>query len=301
MELEEIAAGVYACLQQDKGWGWSNCGFVSRGTGLMVDTLMDPPHTRRALDLYAGKASQPPRRLVNTHHNVDHCWGNQLLADAEIIAHRLCAERMQRDMKPEVLQALVSSPELSPGLRWFADDLADFDFSGIRVTPPNRLIDDSLELDLDGCRVRVLYVGPAHTAGDVIVHLPESGVLFVGDVIFRLCTPIGWEGTFARWIGALETIAELDPAVIVPGHGPLCGVEGALELRDYLRYVREQARRFYDQGLDALETAKRIELGPYAGWTQPERLVFNVERAYREFRGAAWDEEVDALRLVSSV
>jgi glyoxylase-like metal-dependent hydrolase (beta-lactamase superfamily II) len=162
---------------------------------------------------------------------VDHCWGNQCLRGAEIIAHRACAERMRDDLRPEAMRALLAAPDLSPGLRWFADDVRDFDFSGIEPTLPNRLIEERLELDLDGRPVEILHLGPAHTAGDVIVHLPRERVVFAGDVLFRLCTPIGWEGTFAGWIAALERIEALAPEVIVPGHGPLCGVEGAKELR----------------------------------------------------------------------
>jgi glyoxylase-like metal-dependent hydrolase (beta-lactamase superfamily II) len=300
MELREIARDVYACLQPDRGWGWSNAGFVGRGGGLMVDTFMDVPRTRRALELYAERGRRAPRRLVNTHHNVDHCWGNQCLRDAEIIGHRLCAERMRRDMQPETMRALLAAPELPPGLRWFAGDVREFDFSGIEVTPPNRLIDDRLDLDLAGCRVEIQHLGPAHTAGDLIVHLPEEGVVFAGDLVFRLCTPVGWEGTFAKWIAALERIEALAPEVIVPGHGPLCGVEGPRELRAYLAYVVAESRRGFEQGLEVLEAAKRIEVGPWMGWTQPERVVFNVARAYRELRGGAWDEEVDAARLLDA-
>src|SRR5207249_12019189 len=131
-------------------------------------------------------------------------------------------------------------------------------------------------------RSRLVYVGPAHTSGDLIVHLPAERVVFTGDILFRLCTPVGWEGTFDRWIAALDRIVALEPAVIVPGHGPLCGVEGPKETKAYLQYVRAEPKRCLEEGLSALEVAKRIDLGPYAGWTEPERIVFQVERAYRE-------------------
>jgi glyoxylase-like metal-dependent hydrolase (beta-lactamase superfamily II) len=300
MELREIAPDVFACLQPDRGWGWSNAGLVRRGGGLMVETFMDVPHTRRALELYAERGGPRPAQLVNTHHNADHCWGNQLFRDAEIIGHRLCAEQMGKDLGPEALCALMAAPDKTPGMAWFATDASGFDFAGIEVTPPNHLIEDRLELDLDGHAAHVIYLGPAHTAGDVIVHLPEQGIVFAGDLVFRLCTPIGWEGTFAGWISALEAIAALAPETLVPGHGPLCGVEGALEMRDYLAYVYAESRRFHDQGLTPMDAARRIELGPYADWTQPERLIFNVERAYREFRGGAWNEPVEALRLIEA-
>lgn len=300
MELREVARDVYACLVPDRGWGWSNAGFVAAGGGLMVDTFMDVARTRRALSLYAERGGGAPARLVNTHHNVDHVWGNQLFRDREILGHRRCAEAMARDLAPQAMQAMLSQGSLPPGLRWFADDVRAFDFSEVEVTPPNHLLDGDLSLDLGATRVDLLDVGPAHTAGDLVVHLPEQGVVFSGDVIFRLCTPIGWEGTFAHWMAALDRIAALGPETIVPGHGPLCGVEGALELRRYLEYVRDESRRFHEQGLEPLEAARRMDLGPFASWSQPERLVFNVERAYRELRGGAWDEPVDAARLLDA-
>jgi cyclase len=122
-------------------------------------------------------------------------------------------------------------------------------------------------------------------------------VVFTGDVLFRLCTPIGWEGTYARWTAALDEIAALAPEVVVPGHGPLCGAEGPREMKAYLAYVRAEARSHFDAGRSTLEAAKRIDLGPYAGWTEPERLLFNVERAYREFRGEPFDAPIDVMAI----
>src|SRR5262245_18342197 len=129
----------------------------------------------------------------------------------------------------------------NPVMAAFAEALAAWDFSGIELRPPMTLIDDRLDLDLDGIALQLLYVGPAHTGGDVIVHLPAQRVVFTGDILFRLCTPIGWEGTTDGWIAALDTIIALEPAVVVPGHGPLSGVEGPREMKAYLAYVRAEA------------------------------------------------------------
>src|SRR5579885_3666436 len=68
-------------------------------------------------------------------------------------------------------------------------------------------------------------------------------------------------------------------------------------MRAYLAYVRAEAARHFAAGRSALEAARRIDLGPYAGWTEPERILFNVERAYRELRGDPWDAPLDALAL----
>lgn len=301
MELRRIGRDVYACLQEDRGLGFSNSGFVSRDGGLVVDTFWDLPHTRRMIEHYAGVAPEPARRLVNTHHNGDHCWGNQLFPDAEIIGHRLCAAAF-RALGPEAISGLTrwlvsQEGEASP----VAEAMREWDFTGIELTPPTTLVEERLELDLAGIPVHLLYVGPAHTAGDLIVHLPEAGVLFAGDIIFRLCTPIGWEGTFERWCAALDRIAALGPQTIVPGHGPLCGVEGAVEMKAYLEYVRAESRACFDAGMSAGEAARKIDPGPYAGWTEPERIVFNVDRAYREFRGEPYDAPIDVATLFATM
>jgi glyoxylase-like metal-dependent hydrolase (beta-lactamase superfamily II) len=293
MELCRIAPNVYACLQEDRGLGCSNSGLVTTGGGLVVDTFWDLPHTREMIDLYARVLPAPARRVVNTHHNGDHCWGNQLFEDAELIGHRLCAAAFGKE-SPAMMTALRAMAGADdPAVAGFARRLAAWNFEGVVPTPPTTLIDDRLDLDLGGVPVACIYVGPAHTQGDVIVHLPEERVVFTGDVLFRLCTPIGWEGTFAKWREALDRIVALAPDVVVPGHGPVCGVEGPLEMKAYLEYVEREAKSAYAAGLGPVEAAKRIDLGPYAGWTEPERLVFNVMRAYRELDGEPWDAPVD--------
>lgn len=301
MSLERLAPDVYACLQEEKGLGTSNSGLVNRGGGLVVDTFWDLPHTRDLIAHYARVWPGPARRVVNTHHNGDHAWGNQLFPGAELIGHRRCAEGFGRE-RPETMQLLRSQTDSeNPVLRALAAKLADWDFTGVTLTPPTTLFDDRLDLDLDGLAVELRWVGPAHTAGDVIVHLPRERIVFTGDVLFRLCTPIGWDGTYAAWIAALDAIVALEPAVIVPGHGPLCGVEGPREMGEYLAYVQGEAGRLCAQGLTVVEAAKRIDLGPFAGWTEPERIVFQVERAYRELRGVAYDEPLDVNVLFAGM
>lgn len=298
MQLRALDTDIYACLQPDRGLGWSNSGLVARGGGLVVDTFWDLPRTRAMLDLYAGVHPQAPRRVVNTHHNGDHCWGNQLCTGAEIIGHRLCAEAMRSDIAPEAMQRLGDTLSPLPGLERFAKALSDYDFRGITITPPTTLFEEGMSLDLDGLRADVLYVGPAHTPGDSVVHLPERGILFGGDVLWNGCTPIGWEGTYAQWYAALDRVIALAPDIVVPGHGGLTDTAGVKLLRSYFEYVEAESKGFFEAGLDELEAAKRIDLGPFAAWTEPERAIFNVRRAYRELRGEAWDSPVDVLVLL---
>ena len=295
--LVQLTDRAYGYMQKDEGLGWSNAGLIAgKDEALLIDTLFDLPLTRKMLDAIASRVGKPIRRVVNTHHNGDHFWGNQLVSDAEIIAHRMFRSEMMK-MTPEVSQAVKTAPADTPTVALLQEALAPFDFSGIELTPPTLVFDKHLTLYIDDREVDLIHVGPAHTSTDVIVFFPEEKVLYAGDIIFRLCTPIGWEGTFHHWTLALDRIVELGPTMIVPGHGPLCGPEGATEMREYLQYVYKEARVCFEREMTEKEAARRIDLGPYAEWTEPERLIFNVARAYREFRGEPHDQPVDFFEM----
>ena len=296
----QLSPSVHACEQSSRGLGFSNSGLVAAGGGLVVDTLYDLRLTREMADLYAEVHPAPPATVVNTHHNGDHCWGNQLFPDAEIVAHRGCAERFA-GFTPAGAEAIRTMDEPPPHLRDLHEELQPFDFSEVVLTPPTTVLDGDRTLDLDGVRVDLLWVGPAHTEGDLVVHLPEEGVLLAGDVLFHRCAPIGWEGSTERWIEALRTIEALAPEHVVPGHGPICGVEGVASARRYLEDVQASATASWREGLPVLEACDRIDLAPFTGWDEPWRLAANVHRIYRECEGAAWDDPYDAAQVMTDV
>jgi cyclase len=304
MKLQQVSENCFAVLNEKNRVCDANSGLINLGGGVVIDTQSDLPHARRMIELFGRVWPGMPRRVVNTNEDSDHVWGNQLFEGAEIIAHRTVPNRMRHVADPHESQKLLRGAErflprlllkaLHPGVLAIARQLQqDYDFSGIKLAFPTTLFDERHVLNLDGMEAHLIYVGPCHQFGDTIVHLPKQRVVFAGDVIFRQCTPLGWTGTYEKWLKTLDLIIWLDPEVIVPGHGPLCGIEGAMEMKAYLEYVREEARRFFDKGLTSLEASKRIDFGPYASWRVPARLYANVERAYREFRNepadAAWD------------
>ena len=245
-----------------------------------------------------------PERVINTHEDADHVWGNQLFEGAEIIAHRSVPERMKKVAEPKETQKLLHGvgrfltrlllKKLHPGLEAAGEQLLeDYNFDGIKLVLPTTLFDARYELNLDDHEAHLIYVGPCHQVGDTIIHVPGERVVFAGDVLFRQCTPVGWTGSYEKWFKCLDLLIELDPEVIVPGHGPICGIEGVREMKAYLQYVLDESRKCFDAGIPSLEAAKRIEFGPYSEWAAPARLYMNVERAYREFRNespdAPWD------------
>jgi len=284
--LEDLGGGIYAWLQPDGSWGLSNAGLVSDGgASLLVDTLYDLPLTQRMLDAMsdATPAARKIDTLVNTHSNGDHTYGNQLVGDARIITSTATADEWD-EVTPEIMaQMVAASGQLGATGEFIRRAFGPFQFAGLKPTPPTQTFDGQLDLRIGELDVELIEVGPAHTAGDVIIHVPSTRTIFTGDILFIDGTPIMWEGPVANWIAACEKIAALDPEVVVPGHGPLTDTRGALAVRDYLTYVRDEARKRFDAGLSIREAAHDITLGDYSAWLDSERIVVNVATLYREF------------------
>jgi len=281
--LSEVADGVYAYLQPDGGWGWSNAGLVSgEGASLLVDTLFDLKLTAEMLQsMSAHTGDRPIRTLVNTHANGDHCFGNELVEGAEVVASAASAAEME-ELPPARLNAMMKADLGEVANEYLRQAFGPFDFDGIATPHPTRTFSGKLRLEETGRRVDLIEVGPAHTAGDVLAHVPDAGVVFTGDILFIGGTPIVWNGPVSNWLAACDRIMEMDCAVIVPGHGPLTDRVGVQNMADYLRYVHTEASARQEAGMTARDAARDIELGAYQDWLDWERVVINVDSVYRE-------------------
>jgi cyclase len=281
--VKQLAPNIYAYIQAKATWYWSNAGFiVGKDYVVVVDSLATVGLTQGFKDEIRKITDKPIRYLINTHHHGDHIWGNHVFAGATVISHDYC--------RHEAIEAGIMDPNLLNAI------LPEFDFRGIAVTLADITFDRQLTLHMDRREVRLLYFGPGHTAGDIIVHLPQEGIIFAGDFIFLYSTPLGMEGSFAGWLKNLDAMTKLGARVYVPGHGPVCGVEGLNLCRDYLVLVRREAKKRFDKGMTVDEAAKDIALGQFKQWPNHERILPNLERLWREFRGE--DPITSKLNLV---
>ncbi len=286
--LQEVADGVYAYLQPDGGWGWSNASLVTSGrTALLIDTLFDLKLTAAMLaEMEPLLGADGIETVVNTHANGDHCWGNQLLRSATIVASNGTAEEMRDGMQPGQLAAIKADPKaFGPPGAFLAQVFAPFDFGDITVIPPSVTFERELRLHVGLRELRLVAVGPAHTLGDTLAWLPAERVLFTGDIVFNGSHPIVWNGPFSNWRAALDLIVKLDPEVVVPGHGPVTDVNGALTMRRYFDELTAEVRRRFDAGQAVGEAGMDITLEGFEHWGESERLAANVEQLYREFGG----------------
>ena len=282
--LAEIGDGLWAYLQPDGGWGWSNAGLVAGGDRcLLVDTLFDLPLTRAMLDAMSPiTEAKPIGTLVNTHANGDHCYGNQLVQGAEIVATEACLEEFD-DIPASMMTALLATDFGDPAVNDFLQSaFSPFDFSGIVATPPTRIFSGRLSLSVGGRGIELIEVGPAHTKGDLLVHVPGAGTVFTGDILFIHGTPIVWEGPVDNWIRACDMILGLGADTVVPGHGPVTDERGPAMVRDYLQFVQREAAERRTAGMTATEAARDIELGDFGEWIDSERLAVNVHAVYAD-------------------
>jgi glyoxylase-like metal-dependent hydrolase (beta-lactamase superfamily II) len=295
--LVDLGRGGYAWLQPDGGWGWSNAGLVTSGDrALLVDTLFDVRLTAEMLA--AMKRAEPKARidqLINTHSNGDHCNGNELVKGAQIIASKATADELAHE-SPRMMTALMKqAPNMGEVGEFFLYCFGAFHFEEVNQTLPTRTFEGALDLTVGDKRVHLKQVGPAHTRGDTIVHVPTDRLVFTGDILFIEGHPIIWAGPVGNWIDACNHIASLDVDVVVPGHGPITDKRGVRAVRDYLIYIRDQARRRFDSGMNPYEAAMDISLADYSSWGDAERIVVNVTTLFKEFSGDSTPNDTAAL------
>ena len=278
--LHELGDGCYAYLQPDGGWGWSNAGLVvGQGASLLVDTLFDLRLTAAMLgEMAAVRETAPIATVVNTHANGDHCYGNQLVAGAAIVASTATAREMG-EVSPAMLAGLNAAPgEVGDMFRGF---FGAFDFTGIELTRPTRTFDGQLDLDVGGRTVTLIEMGPAHTRGDTLVYVPDARTVYTGDILFVGGTPVVWAGPLSNWIAACDRMLAMDVETVIPGHGPVTDKRGVAAVRDYLAHVDAEATARFHAGMDAWEAARDIALGEFAALGERGRIAVNVEAVYR--------------------
>ena len=243
---QEVTPGVYAYIQLDGSWGLNNTGFITgREAVSVVDTCFTEARTRAFLRAIGGVTDLPIRTLVNTHHHGDHTHGNYLLPGAAIVGHELCRQTV-------IDTGIHTLRPLFPNVVW----------GDLELAPPFITFRDRLDLFVDGLKLELHYMGPAHTTNDVVVWIPERRTLFTGDLVFNGGTPFVAMGSIAGSLTALERLRGFDAEIIVPGHGPVCdsGVMDGIEA--YLRFVQDTAKGAVPGGIVAAGRRPANRFGP---------------------------------------
>ncbi|MFG2146913.1 MBL fold metallo-hydrolase [Streptomyces sp. NPDC048696] len=286
--VEEVADGIFAYIQPDGGWCLNNAGIlVGHHTTAFVDTAATEARARGLRAAALERGGVEPRMVLNTHHHGDHTLGNAVAAPyATVVAHA----RMRDEMAAK-----------GEGLKHMWPDTEWGQLGDIRRSLPMVAFEDRLTVYVDDLVVELIHVGPAHSDNDVVVWVPEHRVLFAGDVLMPGCTPFVLMGSVKGSLEAIAGLRELDPRVVVGGHGPVAGPEALGETEAYLRWVQRVAADGIAAGLTPYEAARDAALGPYAQWRDAERVVANLHRAYSEAHGCPLDTQIRSAPVMAEM
>jgi len=280
LRFQRVAEGVYAHVG-DKGARTAENEGLNANIGLVVTpagaVLIDSGATfqsaRQIHDAVKALTPQPLKWVINTGGQ-DHRWlGNGWFKaqGAEIIAHA-GGEADMKNRGNDHLQALQAT------LGTKAD--------GTVPTLPTRwLVGNDERLEFGGVVFEFKYRGGAHTPGDIMVWLPQRGVLFTGDVVYvdRMLGVLPVSNT-KQWLATFAVIEQLNPRVLVPGHGDVTDVATAkADTQAYLLALRAHMKKAVDDGVDVSAAVKSFDAAPYLRLLNAAELMpGNASRTYLE-------------------
>jgi glyoxylase-like metal-dependent hydrolase (beta-lactamase superfamily II) len=246
---------------------------VGDGEALLVDTLSTDPQARelagsiRAITAY-------PLTIVNTHHHFDHCFGNAVLAadGRPVWAHEEAAALLSQRAEPlrrEWYEEWAPThPELAAGL------------AAVRVVPPDRTVRQTATLSIGGREVLLRHLGRGHTAGDLVVRVPDADVLIAGDLVEESGPPGFGDSYPIEWPETVHELLHLagPRTVVIPGHGAVVDRDFVTGQHADLAALAWLIREGDAAGAPAGTVAAKAPFGP-------EAALVAVRRGYDELAG----------------
>ncbi|QDC00767.1 MBL fold metallo-hydrolase [Mesorhizobium sp. 8] len=280
ISFSEVGKGLWAFTAE----GDPNTGVIIGDDAVMiVDAQATPQLAGKVIEKIRGVTDKPIRYVVLSHYHAVRVLGASAYRADHVVmsdtARSMVVERGQEDWDSEFQRfpRLFRGHESIPGLTW-----------------PTMTFGGRMSIYLGKRRVDLMHLGRAHTAGDIVAHVPDQNVMFTGDIVEYHSACYCGDGHFSDWAGTIDAIGAFDPDAIVPGRGDaLVGsrmVGEALDnTKDFIRSTFEPIARVARGGGSLKEAwdACRAECDPkFSTYAIYEHcLPFNVARAYDEALG----------------
>jgi glyoxylase-like metal-dependent hydrolase (beta-lactamase superfamily II) len=285
---QEIAQGVYVIHGPKELPSPENQGFMNNPAWIVSDggvVVVDPGSSVQVGEMVLAQiektTDKPILAVFNSHIHGDHWLGNQAIRErypeVPIYGHERVGPKVIAGAGTEWVELMLSMTQNAT--------------AGTTVVKPDHPVKDGDELQIGGLTYRVMNNDKAHTDTDIMLHVPEKSLIFLGDNagherILRL-----EGGSFPGNVAALETAIATGASVFVPGHGPSGGREVAERYRDYLKTVYASAQQGVEEGLADFEIRPLLmpKLEPWSQWAGFEHeLGRHINGAYLEAEAAAF-------------
>lgn len=270
----KLAENVYGYEEiRQPGFTTVSLFVVGRNGVLVADGQGSVAATQTMLDRIKAVTPLPVKWYVVGSDHGDHTGGNSVLPkDITFVVHPASRAQLVRD------SAAAAAPARGGAAR------------APVIVPPAAMTGDTQDLDLGGIAVRVMYLGRAHTGGDLSVYLPRERILFMSEAYLNRVFPAMRSAYPTEWIGTVDRALAMDVGRYVPGHGfieePAASREELVTFRKALVDVIAEVKRLHGQGLSADDAAKQANWGPYAEWfLRDQQAPVAVRKVYEEIEG----------------
>lgn len=310
-DIKPVADGVYAAIAKPAYKVNCNAAIILLDDGvLVVDTHSKPSAARALIEQIKKLTDKPVRYVVNTHFHWDHYQGNQAYPSSwpvgvEIISSEATRANIEQRGIPRVKHEIVTMPQEIEKLKSDLDKAVDpkqkeqvrsnllqaeayfAELKSMQVTLPTMTFDHSLILHRPSKTVEILWLGNAHTNGDVFVYLPREKVLVTGDALHGW-TPYMGDSYPYDWIQTLDAAEKFDFDQVIGGHGDIMRGKEKFELwKQYFRDLMDETAKAYARGAsvdDAEKDVGKILVAKYADRFDPgfpHSVIGNIAKAYQ--------------------
>jgi cyclase len=310
-DIKPMADGVYAAIAKPAYKVNCNAAIIILGDGVLVVDTHSKPSAARALTEQIKKLTpKPVRFVVNTHFHWDHYQGNEAYpsswpAGVEIISSEATRQNIQRLGIPRVKNEIVTMPQEIANLKRDLEKASGAEqkreiegnirqaeayfaeLKSMQVTLPTMTFDRSLILRRGARTVEILWLGRAHTDGDVFVFLPNEKVIVTGDALHGW-TPFMGDSYPYDWIQTLDAAEKLDFNLVLGGHGDVMHGKLRFELwKAYFHDLMDRTATVYAEGATLDEARKSVsdflirKYAPQFDPKFPQSVTANVTKAYQ--------------------
>ncbi|MGH3998592.1 MAG: MBL fold metallo-hydrolase [Pseudonocardiaceae bacterium] len=221
---------------------------------LVIDTRSDPG---QGAELHAavGEVTHLPCSVVITHAHFDHCLGTAAFLPAAVWAHPRCRDDLARGGVDQHREALA----------WGRAHR-----TLVHPVVPDHLVAEQVKIELGGRQVLLIHAGLGHTDHDIALWSPDTGVLFAGDLVEQGADPDFTDAYPLEWPAAMSTLLQLDPKIVVPGHGDPVDAQFVAAQRDDLAMLAALCQAVQ---VGELDTASAIKASPLTQTTTRTALA----------------------------